>query len=163
MDKKAIKSEIKQLSDFLSLKITRFAMLFFLTLHILLSLYYRNAPYSSYLILMALALPPAIASIAKSGINTGTSMKKAEKEYTLSCLMSHYHFSSQRLLGENITFYVLIIVAILWQQRNNTYTSMSLWIDYYPVLLMSLAVLLRLILYIFHRIFLPYKVMNKSY
>lgn len=163
MDKKAIKSEIKQLSDFLSLKITRYTMLFFLMLHILLSLYYRSAPYSSYLILMTLALPPAIVSIAKNGINSNSTVKKTEKEYTLSCLMSHYHFSSQRLLGENITFYILIIVTILWQQRNNTYTSMSLWIDYYPALLVSLTVLLRLILYIFNRIFLPYKVINRSY
>lgn len=163
MDKKALKSEIKRLSDFLSLKITRFFMLSFLLLHILLCLYYRTAPYSAYLILMALALPPAITSILKNGIVSSPLKKqKQEKEYTLSCIMSHYRFSDERLSSENITFYFLILIAMLWQKRTVTFST-SMWIDYYPVFLMSMAVLIRLILYIFHRIFLPYKIINHNY
>lgn len=163
-DKKALKSEIKKLSDFLSLKNTRYALLFFLLLHIFFSLHYGSAPYSAYLILMALALPPAIASVFKNGIGT-TSLKKQrqEKEYILSCLMSHYRFSSERLSGENITFYILVLVSILWQKRTVTYSSMSVWIDYYPTLLVSLTVLLRIIFYIFYRIFLPYKIIRHNY
>lgn len=162
MDKNAVKMEIKRLADYLSLKYTRFILVFFLLLNFVLSTGWPTGPFGLYSTFIALVVPVFISSLLKNRVNKeGTN--KAECEYHLSSLLSHYHFSAERLSGETVAFYIIIVVLMLWQKRNAAWPSDTAWCDYYPALLMSFGVIVRLILYIFHRFFLPYKTIKHNY